>query len=444
MNNFFKFASIETKFLYGLCIFLVLAYGILKLKKRKFFISVFSIQTYFFIFTIIVTGPFQYNDEAWNVLGRTSAALFFKYLDKNMNINIIGLIIYLIMLSIIEFKQVSSNKIDRKVGYITNSFTNGSVKIFTSIILIIWSLLIIIVGSIPVFGDRLIFNQYTTLKPIYMAITSSLNIITPYFAIKYIDERKKVDLVFLVLGITALYCSANRTPLITIILIFSIYIIYSKCKSFIKANILILSIGLIGIFGVVLLGFLRGEVTINIMNVIEEFAYGNTFCDIRDGAFILYGFEGKYNSFLMGKNYLADIFSFIPSSIMEFRQEWSYGYFTSNTLFGFTNHYGLRGGWFIEPYINFGYIGIIIMAILNGYFDGILERYFYNKAIYLRSISKKMFAKSYLVLNFISIIFKFLLVSVSAQGIAVNIVIFAFLLVCTDFIKKFNKGRVMI
>lgn len=83
--------------------------------------------------------------------------------------------------------------------------------------------------------------------------------------------------------------------------------------------------------------------------------YGNTFSDFRDGALIVRQFHFVLNdSFLYGLTYFAGFLSFIPSSLSPFRLDWSWGRFSTNMLNGWTGeHFGLRGGQFMESYINF-------------------------------------------------------------------------------------------
>ena len=102
----------------------------------------------------------------------------------------------------------------------------------------------------------------------------------------------------------------------------------------------------------------------------------------------------------MGKTYLASLLSFIPSSladsnipilsgIAEFRSIYSAGQWTTYTLFGLTNHYGLRGGMFLLSYMNFGIIGVVLISIVLGYWYGNCEVLYRNSIKYKDSISIK-------------------------------------------------------
>lgn len=89
-------------------------------------------------------------------------------------------------------------------------------------------------------------------------------------------------------------------------------------------------------------------------------------------------FDKVYPDFLWGKNYFADFLSFIPAEALPFRQEWSYGWFSTKTLFGWENHFGLRGGWFFQPYINFGYFGVLLAAVFGAIMYSQLEIFPYR------------------------------------------------------------------
>ena len=133
---------------------------------------------------------------------------------------------------------------------------------------------------------------------------------------------------------------------------------------------------------------IRGGINTSILNKI---LYANTFSDIRDGAFILYGMEKLKITFLYGKMYLADFLSFIPTEFLKYREIYSYSNFTTKTLFGWYGHYGLRGGLFIAPYINFGFFGVISLSIFYAFILSKLEKIFYTRNINYKNI---------LILNF--------------------------------------------
>lgn len=136
----------------------------------------------------------------------------------------------------------------------------------------------------------------------------------------------------------------------------------------------ILGIGMIILFGAILLGALRAQSAMQenfagvlVVSGINIF-YGNTFSDGRDFAWMLSGFDGVYQ---MGRTYIAGVFSFLPSDLFPWRREFAIGPYTLE-LAGIVNesgeHPGLRGGMFFETFFNFSYIGVVILGMLCGYF----------------------------------------------------------------------------
>jgi oligosaccharide repeat unit polymerase len=101
-------------------------------------------------------------------------------------------------------------------------------------------------------------------------------------------------------------------------------------------------------------------------------AYGNTFSDVRDFAWILSCWDG---TLLYGKSYLAAFMAIVPRSLSEYRQEWSISIYTSH-LIGFDpkTHAGLRPGKFGEAYLNFGIPGVIVMGLLGGFIMRYIDR----------------------------------------------------------------------
>lgn len=125
----------------------------------------------------------------------------------------------------------------------------------------------------------------------------------------------------------------------------------------------------------------RNGIKTNVKDLIFEFLYGNSFSDIRDGAFVLKGWKESKLGYICGKTYLAGLISFIPSSMSPFKMKWGWGRFSTEMLFGWENHPGLRGGNFMEAYVNFGWIGVIFSAILQGYISAYIENLFYEMCV---------------------------------------------------------------
>ena len=94
--------------------------------------------------------------------------------------------------------------------------------------------------------------------------------------------------------------------------------------------------------------------------------YGNNLSDLRDFAWVLSGWNGH---FVWGKTQLAGFLSFIPSSLVEFRSTWSWGFFSTTTagLSNVAEHPGLRTTIFGESYFNYGLVGVGVSGFLTGF-----------------------------------------------------------------------------
>lgn len=375
------------------CIFIItnilfVGYIVYKFYKRKYILSIFNINVYIFAFSLLFSSYFQFSKEAWRFLGVTDPSKYYLYLNKSILINCIGFIIFIITMFISEFDLIKNKRKIKSFDLIYNSLNNINKKYICTIsiiIMITWIILILIAGQIPLFGDRLVFNKdhLRILRPIYLLINYMISIVGSYFSYKFIINKNKSDALFAVLSVIILLLTGNRGPVMFLILNIFIVFVYYNFSVKKATNFIILSVITVLILGVSM-SFIRNKSfnTDTLVNDIKvEILYGNTFSDIRDGAFVLKGYDNKFDGYLYGKNYFADIISIIPSSISNYRETWSYGSFSTKTLFNMEDHYGLRGGWFLEPYINFGYIGIIIIALVTGRIFGLCEKRFWDETI---------------------------------------------------------------
>lgn len=107
-----------------------------------------------------------------------------------------------------------------------------------------------------------------------------------------------------------------------------------------------------------------GNVTYSFLSFFAEILYGNTFSDLRDFSWVLTGF---HDDFLYGKTYLSGIFSMIPSSWWDFRDTYGIGKITNYYAGIQFEHFGIRIGVFGEPYLNFGWAGVVAVGLILGY-----------------------------------------------------------------------------
>ncbi|CDF57723.1 O-antigen polymerase [Thermobrachium celere] len=375
----FQLLSLENKILYISNLIVFIVYAINKILKKKYIISPFNVNFFIFIFIYLFIGLFQFDNKAWYALGYESSDKYLLYLNYNYTINLIGLLTVLITLFYYEFntiKKINLNKFTKKFNDITSLN-----EVITILSIFLWVFIVFIYLKVNPLYNRTFINEYPSIRPIYNALNNILYICSIVTSIKYLNLNKKKYLLLYILAVIVLFLTANRGPLISVIFIFYIVKTQKKYgfnfKSMLKVSKFMIICLILGI----LIEFIRSSSYYSkfyIYDIVDKIIYGNTFSDIRDGAYVLYGFKNLYDNYLYGLNYIADFISFIPRKYIQFRNIYSYGIFSTNTLFGMSGHYGLRGGMFLEPYINFSYVGVVIVAIIVGYYYGKIENtYFY-------------------------------------------------------------------
>ncbi|WP_270670995.1 O-antigen polymerase [Paraclostridium bifermentans] len=443
MIQFIQESTLIVKLLYIITIFLSGLYIYKKIRNRKYIFSIFNIGVYIFLFTVIFIGPFQYADSAWNALGYHESSMFYKYLNKEMIISLVGLIVFLSVLIYMEFRDEDFIKLDNCISNLSLNINEKSVLLINIIVVIVWYGLIgITIKSLPVFGHRT-FAESFGVQPIYIALNTCISIFLIYYGFKYVISKKPLYILPIVVNGFTSFATGNRGPLLMGILSIVIIYMYIKCQDSLKINAFILVAGIaVLVLGMGMSVIRDGGHINNFGKIFNDIVYANTFSDVRDGSYVLYGFEQKYDTFLYGKNYLADLISFIPSSMSDFRSTWSYGAFSANTLFGWEGHYGLRGGWFLQPYINFGYIGVIASSILYGLVIAYLENFFY-KNIIRKEYDSKIISNKLIITNTLCTVSSFILVSsAGAQYYISVILIISLILVSIRFnIRNYKKYK---
>lgn len=377
-----------------------------KLSRRGYFFSIFNIGVYIYFFSIVISPIFFYYDEAWTVFGIHSAGSMLNYLNDSLLINLVGFFFFIIFLLLLEFYS------NCPVSFINYSYkynkyiSDLSIKIFFIIFVLIFIYIcLFICEGFPLLNQNRTFFLNTSVSPIYLFINQGILLFTLYYGINYILHKK--NLFLCLLGGGCLILQGNRGSFLLGIL-FPLLVVFMYYKNGDNKNdnqtnklklrskrvtrkifILIPFFILLGF----LLQFLRkGANDVSIIMLIHELLFGNTFSDIRDGAFILMGFDKHYDCFLIGKTYFSAIISFIPSSLSDFRYTWSWGRFTSG-LFNFQNHFGLRGGNSLEGYLNFSWFAVIIVSFCQAVIISKLELVFYNVFILkkVRFVGKEIF-----------------------------------------------------
>jgi oligosaccharide repeat unit polymerase len=213
---------------------------------------------------------------------------------------------------------------------------------------------------------RTYFLENASFRSVYNLLVTVYPLLIFFYWLKNnrrMSLRKQAGLLLLILGTVFL---GARGPLVNLVLQIALFSAFKKKGqiSFWGASLLML---LLVIAGMAIAALRAGSsITEEVLLFAANIFYGNNFSDLRDFAWVLSSWDGTW---FYGKTYLAALSSFIPRTLSDFREEWSIGVITAK-LAGFTpqEHAGLRPGTFGESYLNFGMIGVFVIASVNGFF----------------------------------------------------------------------------
>lgn len=367
---------------YALAMMLFVIYFILKLVNRKYIFSIFNIALLIYCFSVFLAPLFYTTPLAWRALSVTDYKSYYPYLDKSLTMNCFGLVLTFLTMIFVEFNR--GKKVCAVVEKWSGKVRDGALEYTFFFFAALWYIIVFVFnGNLPLLNGGRTFYYDTPISPVYLALNELILIYSLYFGVRVIYGKK--DYVKFAIAVLTMVFTGNRGPVLVSVLVPIVMLfIYGSGKAGMKNGLgfkklfklllLFLAVGVVGLA----LASLRSGTDFDLQSIFTELLYGNTFSDIRDGAFILKGFEAKFGSeYLYGKTYLAGLISFIPSGMSQFRYEWSYGRMTTYMLFGWEDHFGLRGGNVMEAYMNFGYFGVIFFGILQGFLYAQLEKIFY-------------------------------------------------------------------
>lgn len=237
---------------------------------------------------------------------------------------------------------------------------------------------------------RPFINEYPILRPVFnFAIFATGQISTFMMLIIVLKWRDlpKITIIPFLLLIVMVLLTGNRGPLVGIPggLVLGLSVLWLQGRSWFKVSffaflgyqiffILVGSItGLIrnGAFGI----FSSELLFVNPFLLFFFFFYsaytGNSFSDLRDFSWILANFDGD---FYIGKTILAGLLGFLPSFLLPFRDEYLLGKVTNKILGIPTDtHFGVRASTFGEWYINFDWIGVVMLGAILGFGYALLQ-----------------------------------------------------------------------
>ena len=297
-----------------------------KFKNRKFIFSPFNISVLISAFSTLIMPFFFTNDKAWIALGVTSAQGMSDYLSKNILINVIGYLIFILTAVHVESQNKSVH------FHINVSETFERNIDFKILILLFWITAVAWIGivfafnhGIPLLNGGRTFYINTAISPVYLLLNEFLFLFSVIFGIQWITH-KKYGVEFLITVILLIGTGNRGTVLLSSVYpIGVLWFYYSEqrkskntSKKLGKVTWKIIWLGIVICAAGMVMLILRNGFEMNLNSIFYEVTYGNTFSDIRDGAFILKGWKKSGLGYLGGKTYLA---AFLCSGIHSEIQE---------------------------------------------------------------------------------------------------------------------------
>lgn len=433
MENFVAGIS----YLLSLVCFII--YVIKKNKNKKYLLSISNLYIVQYLFILFVIPVFAFSSVAWEkLLGASSEIVsqdYYYYLLESIKLNSFGFLIFTIAMIKIEFNCKKPVWIYKLVAISERYIITDLLKIEIVLLTILYFIIVISTGEIGLLGKHNITASSGIIYYLLFILQVLISMLTLFFGIYVINHRN--GLIFFILGLVACILMGKRATLIMDILFgLIIYYLYKKNGANNRKKVLkkALKYIVIMIICAVFMETLRSS-SDNMFSLLDNILYGNTFSDIRDGAMILFGFDNNYQKeFIYGKTYVSAILSFIPSSVLDFRYDWDWGRFSTLVLLGpaWDNHPGLRGGWSMEGYINFGIIGIIISLSISAYLYASMERYFYNEMFNNNNMISE---KAILVIYILITLARRIICSAGFFAIYVMLIFFLFNIILTMFFR---------
>jgi len=323
----------------------------------------------------------------------------FRFVEESVLFLKIGF--YIILISFLFFQIIFK---ERNLKKITIS---GFGKLFS--INIPWALIILLAIPLyfvyiniyfPVFQEKTFISKYfqdrledfIPYRPFYTLALNGLSTILFLQINHFLFSFKKISFLKLLINknfiklmfiCLSLFFTAKRGQLFFPIFISVVsFLIYKKkfFKLTIVGGLLIFIIAVSRNFS----KLINGDFEINdvFMSLSTSF-----FVSVRELTRVLYFFnEGDYD-LLYGKTYVAGLFSFIPTSINSLKANYNYMRYTSIISNQNPDDFGgMRSTYLGEAYVNFGYLGIILIplffALTIYIFHLLIKKYSYNRFIY--------------------------------------------------------------
>ncbi|WP_099304197.1 O-antigen polymerase [Bacillus sp. Marseille-P3800] len=362
--------------LYMLICALIMAVIIIRIRNRTYISPLTYVLFIQILLPFVLIFPFSYSDKNIIAVGEWHYRII-EYIPQTLLISSLGTLCFLISYFIFSKRKV------KKLGLFMKSVDGiaSPTVLYFFVILSIGVIFLLNNFSLTYnsIGIRNSLLNNPLLSPIYNFISSTLPLLIGLLAIRFWRHKNFVDMLFLLVLLYFSLLTGSRTTLFSGALFFILAYFANKQHK-------IINLVKLGIIGTVLiavflsLSLIRSgtaeESGINFIEIFNTLLYGNTFSDFRDTAWLLSGLD---NVLLYGKTYISAMFSFIPSSLVPFREEWSLGIITTSAAnLDSSTHPGLRPVIFGEAFINFGYIGVIIISTIYGAIISYIDKVFLN------------------------------------------------------------------
>lgn len=362
---------------------LLAVYFIRCFATRGYIFSIFNICLFQFIAELVVSPLYFVNDYSWRALWVDSSGLMTGYTATSLFVNLLGFCIFLIMVNILQC--LSHPQWGTATARHAEVIDIAGVNVLIVILVVAFVVICFTVnGTFPLFNGQRGFSNGTIFALPYTVVTRMLPALGLYYGIRL--SSRVEDWIGFFACTCSLFLTGNRESVFLVVLLptFLMWVYKSgnirlSAIEFMSSLRRKLPIVVAAIFGVVALGLIYSNIRSSsssaggIYSAFEEMLYGNTFSDIRDGAYVLRGIDFAGGNFLNGKTYQAAFALLAPGHFGDLKTNYLYGTFTTETLFGWVGHFGLRGGWFLEPYFNFGILGVVCFAVAMGYVFARLE-----------------------------------------------------------------------
>lgn len=311
----------------------------------------------------------------------------------------IGFYICILLFSILPFFFKEYNLKKSKSQGVKNLFV-ADVSWVLILLVSIPLYLVFINIYIPVFQDKTFISKYfqdrltdfIPYRPFYTLSINGLSTIlflqinyflfsfkrTSFF--KLFKNKNFLKILFLTIS---LFFTAKRGQFYYPIFISIVsYLIYKRhiIKLLLTSSFLIILVGVSRNFSEIIKGELSLEHTL--MTLSTSF-----FVSVRELTRVLFFFNEGNHSYLFGKTYIAGFFSFIPTKINSLKANYNYMRYTSIISNQNPDDFGgMRSTYLGEAFVNFGYIGILLLPIFFAIFVYIIhiliKKYSINNFIY--------------------------------------------------------------